>query len=204
MAILVVNCFNWVGYHIVNDFLNKGYRVEGIELKPSKKSEHLAMFFSRNSLFKTTTIQELNQSYSAIILNSYGISNADKTLSELTSFIKHKFKKEQSVTKVIDYSLIYGEWMPMDLEGMYYLNHYIHFKSDLFSNEAVYIKEFVNRLLSVIKESKIKQEMFITFKQTNVLSEQILEKSQSIRDNVPKECKLNDVLLHYQRYKEYY
>lgn len=204
MPILVINCFDWVGFHIVNDLLDNGYKVVGVNLTSSKHSEHLAMQVGRNSHFKAISITDISDSYSVIILNSYEHVRANKIFNKHCEKNTFTINNDKISSKLITFKLLFGEWMQMNNEGMYLRNQYIPFESTLFSDESLYISFLTNKIIKLVRESATMQILRIELKDSDRHIEQILVKKQSIRDNVPKEDHLEKVLLHYQRFKNYY
>lgn len=203
LSILVINDCDWIGFHIINDLLNDGYRVDAINIDSSQKSDHLAMFFNRNSSFNMITLDEVEAVYSIVIINSYESESRPFQFTQLPSEIKNILDQDSLTTEVIDQSFFFGEWMPMNEEGMYYQGQFISFTSELFLEKALYVKKLTNMMIHLIHENQRKSNLLIVLSPKNQLSEQLLEKNQSIRDNIPKED-LNIVLSHYHRYKKYY
>src|SRR5690625_8035700 len=60
MKILINHCFDWESFHFIDTFLSLSYQVFGLNDKKVKMSEHIAMYFARNSLFsqKDTILHE--------------------------------------------------------------------------------------------------------------------------------------------------
>ncbi len=50
MDFLIANCYDWIGFHIVNKLLENGYDVDGYD-HSSEDDHHLSMFLGRNSSF---------------------------------------------------------------------------------------------------------------------------------------------------------
>src|SRR5699024_5331671 len=138
MSHLVTNCFDWEGFHMVNQELDKGHEVEGDDEETTDFKEHLSMFLGRNSEFRMKTRDELTSYDTAIVIREDPCTDVLKARKMLNiSCNKIQAKREASMT-TIHVPILFGEWMPMNEQGMYVGNQFISFDSAHFLSEAVY------------------------------------------------------------------
>src|SRR5699024_8017384 len=97
--------------------------------------------------------------------------------------------------------LIFGEWMPMNEQGMYVQGEFLPFESDYFLQHAVYVKSFVKSLWQWIQTSRLPSSIHVQ-KQGQEIEE--LENSVYIRDNKPAGELLQTVLEHYRKFNLFY
>ncbi|SDQ88365.1 hypothetical protein [Virgibacillus salinus] len=189
MLFLVENCFQWVGFHIVNCLLENGYKVDGIDDLSSDKKKHLSMFVGRNSSFQHIFSYKRDATYDSSIKITE--NQLDLTLQQNTSHL-------------IKLPILFGEWMPMKINGMYHNNSFIPFDSDIFLNEAIYIGDFMKSLTQWIKSSQL-PEILEVKSINNKQSEEIkLENSVYIRNNRTIEENLKMVIKHYEKFEDVY
>lgn len=196
MTILVGNCNNWIGFHIVNDLLLANYTVNGI----GDENENLSMFLGRNSSFEFVG-PDVKKNYDIAISigNQLATIQSDRTL--IINAI-HEQKKDNEVT--IKVPLLFGKWMPMNEHGLYKNDELITFDSNYFKTEAIYIKDFTNGLLQWLKAEYLPFNMNVDSVRNKAKENVKLENSIYISDNRPIEENLENVLEHYRRYNSFY
>ncbi|MUK90588.1 hypothetical protein GMD78_19715 [Ornithinibacillus sp. L9] len=203
MSILIANCFHWVGFHLLNELLDRGIEVAGIDALDTDRKEHLSMFIGRNSSFSFIDNSEASN-YETFII----IDNSDDIPSNFTSrkikigFGESREEKENIVH--VHAPILYGEWMPMNEKGCLHQERFIDFDSEEFQSEAIYIGDFVKAFIQWLKVDNLPGHIEVRTKKNNEDQALKLENSIYIRDNVPKEENLKRVLAHYRRYKEFY
>lgn len=202
MSILVTNCFHWINYHLVNELLENGYSVDGMSGSMTKEDEHLFMLMGRNSLFSLIMDQELEQ-YETVIC----IGDADYHI-DASRFIMINHGDQQTTGRknrtVIQTPILFGEWMPMDKNGLYVNREFISFDSPAFLSTAIYIKDFVQYVLTCIEVKELPNKINIQSSKSVEDEEILLDKSVYIRDNMPIKDTVNQVINHYERFKAYY
>lgn len=162
------------------------------------------MYMGRNDLFNIISDDEINDTYSVVIINGYECIDQNKKESELQQNLLSCYERGKMNIKELNLPLLIGEWMPMDEEGMYRLNEYIPFDSKLFRNNAVHIDHFTDWIVKLIEKENPTSQHVIYFKKNKSVSEQILEKEDEFYNNVPSESSLESILSHYEKYKNYY
>ncbi|HLR79388.1 MAG TPA: hypothetical protein VK119_02245 [Bacillota bacterium] len=205
MSILVANCFDWIGFHLVNYLLENGFQVHGVDELKSTKKEHLSMFFARNDRFIFTTVQQIKDEEkvfdTAFIIDEYDINPIQ---AKQTIAIRNQEKcTYEDKTIVIEVPILFGEWMSMCENGVYKNNQFIRFDSEQFLNDAIYINDFIQGLMARVENKNL-------FPMLHVLSIKCrqkhikLENVFYIRDNRPIEENIKKVTEHYKRYRHFY
>lgn len=208
---VVSNCFDWIGYHLTNKFLNEGIRVVGIDRTDTEKKEHLSMFFDRNSLFKKIhSFSEIRKEYKKESVEALFELDGDKTFKELDNqeVLQHfilntrNSKVEKSAIK-IKYPLLYGEWMPREEKGFYQGEEFIHFDSRTFQEEAIDIDDFAGALRQLATLRKLPKT--VEFKSIN--SQSRSDPNQDllfVRQSKPMKSRLRELDDHYKRFRFFY
>ncbi|MFB4169764.1 hypothetical protein [Virgibacillus sp. JSM 102003] len=189
MLFLVENCFQWMGFHLVNCLLENGYKVDGVDDLSSEKKENLSMYVGRNASFQHLTSSKRGTTYDR------SINIKDK---EFVLTIK------QNTSHRIKLPLLFGEWMPMKRDGMYLQSTFISFDSDIFLNEAIYIGDFMRSLIQWEKSSQLPEVLEVKSINNKQNEEIKLENSVYIRNNRTIEENLEMVIKHYEKFEELY
>lgn len=204
MTYLVVNCNDWLGFHIVNTLLENDFNVDGIE--DQNKNDHLSMFFGRNSSFSFVD-STVKRKYDTVIYTGdedelKGIQSERKVfISDNNTGIKGTSKKSEVY---INTPFLFGEWMPMDEKGVYRNQEYIPFESELFKTTAVYINHFTKGLVQWLKTPELSQVLEVKSAKQTDKDDVKFENSIYLRDNIPIMEDVKKVLDHYQLYKDIY
>ncbi|MFA1818958.1 hypothetical protein ACDX78_01940 [Virgibacillus oceani] len=198
MTHLVNDCNHWISYHLIEEFLNAGYKVEGLENK--EKDDYLLMFFGRNSNFSITDDYK-KKHYHAVISLHQPVDNVKTEKTYIVNPIDNQHKIDGIA--YIQVPLLFGEWMPMNKQGMYVNKKFISFDSEYFLTKSIYIKDFTKVFVQWMQKGNNNQEMEIISK--NDKSERVkLENLLYLRDNGPIEEQLNQVIEHYATYRKIY
>lgn len=200
MSLLVVNCLNWVGFHIVNFLLENSYQVDGLNEDPLSKQDHFQLFFGRNSSFTLVTKQQLSEYDVCIIIGTCSFTQEINSRYILEINDHTDFSNLHNKHISIAMPLLFGKWMPMNADGMYHQNKYISFKSELFLTKSVYIDDFINDLLHWIQDITSTDKILTKddLKATKFMNE------MELFDNRTVQTKLEIVLSHYERFKAFY
>src|SRR5699024_6793172 len=119
MSFLVTCCFDWVGFLMVNQLLEKGHEVDGVDEETTDFKEHLSMFLGRNSAFRLKTRDELTYYDTAIMSGEEPCTDVMKARKMMNiSCNKIQAKRKASMTTIHE-PVLFGEWMPMNERGMY-------------------------------------------------------------------------------------
>ena len=203
MSFLVTSCFDWVGFHMVNQLLEKGHEVDGVDEETTDFKEHLSMFLGRNSAFRLKTRDELTSYDTAIVIGEDPCTDVLKARKMMNiSCNKIQAKRKASMT-TIHVPVLFGEWMPMNERGMYMGNQFISFDSAHFLSEAVYIKDFINGLFQWMQADDLPSSLEVKSKSSESRAVK-LENTVYIRDNERTPDKLKKVLNHYRSYQQFY
>ncbi|WP_249870126.1 hypothetical protein [Oceanobacillus saliphilus] len=213
MSVLVVNCNQWLGYHVVNVLLENDYNVRGIagnEKGHSQDNESmlmeddLSLFFGRNSSF-TMIAPDENKTYDiGIIAGDYEHKLNQKVgklfvinpRTEQIRLIKH------GSCTIIKVPLLFGEWMPMNEEGIFLLNEFIPFTSDYFKETAVYAGDFVRALIQWLEIPALPSVLHVYSSKYERNTDTILDKAIYLRDNMPISEKVKSVVNHYRSFRK--
>ncbi|RKQ32618.1 hypothetical protein [Oceanobacillus halophilus] len=198
MSILIINCNHWIGFHIVNKMLDTDYIVEGIIDKNT--SDDLAMFFARNSSF--SFVEEGNKKEYEVCIMIGDYKNAEKIRAKRKFVINPNNGVDRGDVIKIQAPMLFGEWMPMNKDGIFYKDKFVAFESKEFNNEAVYINIFMSALLQWIRSENIPK--CIVVNPNHDRKEKILENSVYIRENRPISKYVRVVQKHYELYKRFY
>lgn len=202
MTFLVMNCFHWVGYHIVAQLLENGCQVDGIAGRENAMEEHFSMFLGRNSNFKLKETEHADVYDKAIIV---GAHTGGEEINAKCQFLITRKAKEQSLSNMIrvQIPLLFGEWMPMNEEGMFIGEQFIQFDSDYFLSEAVYVEDFISTLLQWLKTEDVPDQLEMRAYHTAEKTE-ACENMIYLHGNKTNKEQLAEVLSHYQRFQHLY
>jgi hypothetical protein len=203
MAIIVYNCFHWIGYHYVNFLLEKGKVVVGVDKVDSEKKENLHMMVGRNSSFTLQNRYNPVESDTAVVIGELDreISIDVKRIIQIeTTGLKNRLANAM----LIKAPILFGEWMDMTEDGIRDGSKIIRFESEEFQTEAVHIRDFIKATYPLLKSTNNTTNINVSAKKI-LLNESVkLENSIYIRDNIPIEENMKKLLSHYRRFKELY
>ncbi|WP_117170877.1 hypothetical protein [Paraliobacillus sediminis] len=154
---LVIGCFNWVGYHLTDALLVNGDKVVGIDYLDHTKKEELVLNIGRNSNF--TFYETIDNSKlkrldpKAIFVFDSTIDFNYKEFSNVRCFTCMHEKRARNNIIEITLPFLYGEWMERMEMGYHQDQAFIRFDSQLFSEDAVYVKDFVQALIQLVDAS---------------------------------------------------
>ncbi|WP_330948531.1 hypothetical protein [Virgibacillus sp. MG-45] len=202
MTTLVMNCFHWIGYHIVDHLLQQGEKVYGCDHVDTDQKDHLSMFFGRNDQFTfCKTIDE--KRYDDIFIieqqNEHPLPSSHRAVRIGTREMK------QLDDQMIDIHIPYlvGEWMPMANDGVRIGGEWIPFESNLFIQEAIYVKDFIPIMLQWKNHTFLEPALTVRSQHSKDQNKK-LENSISIRDNRPNNTIVRILKEHYERHSWYY
>ncbi|GGJ95342.1 hypothetical protein GCM10007063_17330 [Lentibacillus kapialis] len=187
MYFFVEDCFHWIGFHMVNHFLENGWHVDGMDDLDTDEKEHLSMFLGRNDLFHHVAKSGHNKSYDA----SISIGECEMIL-----------KKKEAIT--IKLPLVFGEWMPMNQDGACIQNDFIRFDSQRFISSAVHVENIIESVKQWIRASGLPQVVNARSIHDRKADDLKLENTVYIRNNRPIKEEIENVKKHYERYKKFY
>lgn len=191
---------DWIGYHFVDYFLQRGHKVYGIEGEAGNPV--LKDFFVRNSNFKTFESRvDINYDYIICIGNLEGVPNLD---SDYFFLINGKNNARKEDVLLIDIPNLFGEFMPMTDEGYYDKEKWIEFSAETFQNDGVYIAHFVEEFIDLLEKLTENINLKSIIKEKGQNEEVSLEKSFFLRENVPIGKELAKVRKHYKKFKALY
>jgi hypothetical protein len=198
MTYLVNDCNLWISYHIIEELLNAGQKIEGV--KNGEKDDHLLMYFGRNSNFSIAEDYKTKQ-YQTVISLHKPLDDVKAKQSHIINPIDNQPKRD-GVT-LIQAPMLFGEWMPMNKNGMYVDEKFIPFDSEYFLTNSIYIKDFTKVFIQWMQSGHKNHELEIVSK-NNEHEGLKLESSIYLRDNEPIKEQLNQVLAHYTMYRKIY
>ncbi|MGY0692783.1 hypothetical protein ACW2QC_08325 [Virgibacillus sp. FSP13] len=205
MSLFVTNCFQWVGFHIVNYLIEHDFKVDGFDEIKTGKQENLSMLVGRNDLFSLVTEKNQKKAYDMLILNGSHESQLDVQANRTFRLCSDSSgNKRAPRTTIIKLPLLFGEWMPMNEKGMYAQNTFIPFDSADFLHNGVYIEDFINCLAQLIQMNHLPSFIEIKSAKNKARKEKELEKTIYPRDIRPIEENVKKVLEHYNRFYDLY
>ncbi|MFZ3577905.1 hypothetical protein [Virgibacillus sp. DJP39] len=199
MTICVTNCFHWVGFHLVNRLIENDYAVDGIANLSTKKEEELYLMVGRNSNFSLfNNVSEIKDNvYTDAIL-----INPEEPIY---------FQTSRTFTVGVDLGnpdfvalhtpLLFGEWMPMDEEGIFVNDQYIAFDSNEFQNEAIHINDFIDCFMQWLNACSMPNLIALTPNQSVIGEEGDPGKYIYLRKERPLEEQVNLLVNHYEKVK---
>lgn len=203
MSFLVTNCFDWIGFHMVNHLLEKGYTVDGMDEETTASKDHLSMFLGRNSAFHLKKKKELTTYDTAIVIGEEPCPDGLKA-KQIINIRRNKLQDTQKTSMTMLYvPVLFGEWMPMNDKGMYVNNQFITFDSAHFLSEAIYIKDFIAGLFQWMQSADIPSGLEVKSKGSEIKDVK-LENTVYIRNNEQTADKIKKVLKHYRNYQQFY
>lgn len=152
MTKVVWGCFQWVGFHMIQDWLNKGEHIIGIDTVDTEQKEMLEMFVGRNANFSRWESIEASFSRDAgtgieavfafedqqyippldALIEIPASSYYRVNLSHLTS------KKEPWIT--IDLPHVYGPWMTTETRSI--------------TEQSVYISDVIEGINTLLQANQ--------------------------------------------------
>ncbi|MGJ9459371.1 hypothetical protein [Oceanobacillus sp. CF4.6] len=208
MPVLVVNCDDWLGYHIVNKLLEQGYKVDGIVHadRNDEPDEDLTMFFGRNSSFSMIPADKEKKYNIGIIAGDYD-GKINQKIEKL--IVINPDKKEQrsmvnytTSCTMIKAPLLFGEWMPMNEKGVFHKNEFIPFTSGKFKESSLYVQDFTKGLLQWMKVPNLPSELHIYSSNHKKEVNTKLDKNIYLRDNISNRDHVKTVIEHYVLFKK--
>ncbi|MFD2042700.1 hypothetical protein ACFSTA_00090 [Ornithinibacillus salinisoli] len=203
MSILVANCFHWVGFHLINEFLYRGIEVDGVDELETSKKEHLSMFVGRNDLFSLVPKNKLGTYQTAIIVEDTNLISSISSARMIKIGNENQRSSLHNV-KEVQVPLLFGEWMPMTKKGCLYQERMIPFDSEEFMSSAIYVGDFVRAFMQWLELRDFPSHLQVCTKKNEIDEALKLENSIYIRDNVPIEENIQKVIRHFERYKQFY
>lgn len=189
MSFVVINCFHWIGYHIVEALIEEGEDVYGIEKPGVNNQTNLEMYVGRNSLFHHKMKRTENDSGPFIIVED--------------EHIIYQHNKE-GCEQIITTFFVFGEWMPMNTHGMYQKDNYIRFASNEFKRNAIHINIFIEYLLQWIKNFHVNDRLSIRRTENNEYHCMIHKETVYLYDFIPLEKRIQKLVGHFKQFQDIY
>lgn len=201
MTICITNCFHWIGFHITNRLLEDGYNVDGIADMNTEKEEDLSLMLGRNSMFSLYNSENeiKEKEYTDVILID---KSKVRAIPSGKTYALGISTEEPTVIK-LELPLLFGEWMPMDENGVYVNDKYIKFDSSQFQNEAIYIDNFLDCFTQWMRATDLPQSITLTRDKTLQCEKKSLAKQMYIRENRPIEDEITSLINHYKKIKKF-
>lgn len=202
MRILITNWTNWLGFHFINELLEEGYTVHALITDSEQRTNHFAEFFIRNSSFCFVENGNLSTYDEAIVIGNFPIKNI---LGRRIWHINCTLSKYNGKCIFVFTPILFGEWMPLNEEGIFFQGKLIPFTSEYFRNETIYIKDFMKIFKQWLKSVLVPHRILLCTNQKKCGRETfMLENIIYLRDNRPKCKPIETIKRHYKRYKRMY
>ncbi|QST00808.1 hypothetical protein IMZ31_04330 [Pontibacillus sp. ALD_SL1] len=192
MAYIISGCFEWIGFHLTEAFLNAGHTVIGIDKEWNEQKDWLSLYVGRNASFHLVdSIHEVKNKTDkevTLIHIEERVTGVDPNLS-----IKDEWtiKTRDDVTvkgSVIYASEVYGPWMTELVKPT--------------SVEALYIDDFVSGIQDII-EHKV-GETWIEVKPSNDGKKGQHQHIWYVKQSIKQEEGWKLVLDHEEKFSIYY
>lgn len=188
MNIHIVNCFNWVGFHLTTYFLENGYNVIGYQESEVKNADYLELFIGRNSQF---TLQD---KYCEEKVDSGCIIEVQEEFIYIIHHIKESHSNFKYKTKIIANHL-FGEWMPKSsCETMLEIQS---------NNEYMYINDFIKYINKIIDFPQQKN-LYQVYSNDSIHRQELLPNGVFIIESVPQIKRIQALKLHIKKHSFYY
>jgi len=202
LHILIVNWTNWLGYHFINELLEADYTVHALITDPEERTNRFAQFFTRNSSFSFVDKDNLLTYSDTVVIGNFPIKSVS---SKRTWHINCTFRENNGQCVFVFTPILYGEWMSLNEEGIFFQDNFISFASKKFHNETIYIKDFLKIFQQWLKSTLIPHKIVLCVNR-KLFNREIfmLENIVYFRDNRPKYKHIETVKKHYKKYKRLY
>ncbi|QDP39781.1 hypothetical protein [Radiobacillus deserti] len=190
--IVIHNCFHWIGYHLIQKFLEEGYEVTGCDSIQSEKKENLHMFVGRNSHFEFVDTLPENR-----------IADNDVIYIDVQSNLL-SIQNQQNDTHTINIPMLFGPFMDRDKDGFYEKENYISFDSETFQEEAIWIDDYMEVLWSILMDNPSSKDWVVKPFSKSVRQEEDEDNVLYIRQTEPTANRLKQLEEHYQTFANIY
>lgn len=203
LTILVADCNHWIGYHIANTLLENDYKVDGM-VHHNHDGQELSMFFGRNSSFSIPHSEEYNDYKLGIFTGGYThpIQQRCERMFIINPTQDEINNSNHSNRIVVKADLLFGEWMPMNEQGIFKQKQLIPFASDYFKQHAIYIRDFTDGLMQWMKASNLPSILHIHSKKSSLNTDTKLEKNVFLRENITNGQNVIAVMEHYRLHRK--
>lgn len=151
MTKMVWGCFQWIGFHLLKDWLDEGQTVIGIDSVNTEQKETLEMFVGRNANFtRYETIEECLTSDAGKRVESVIVfedENYDPPFEKLidipaSAHIRVNVKEQSCALNswvTIELPHVYGPWMTNDKNSV--------------TDESIYITDVIPTIKAMIEQN---------------------------------------------------
>lgn len=202
MSILVINCFHWLGFHIISHLLETGEAVDGLHIPSRDSREHLADFVGRNSQFQLLEQAPKQEYENIIIIGEY--PSIDQLKAKRLIMVNGETRSNIHSLITVHANILFGEWMPMDLQGIYIGEKYVSFESDEFLREAIYVEDFVQILMTILQSSHLADHIYIRSREVKSLVGIPEEQIINLRTQTPIKEKIRSLQKHFREFRQWY
>ncbi len=150
MTKMVWGCFQWIGFHLIRDWLDEGQTVIGIDTVDTEQKETLEMFVGRNANFtRFETLEECltldagERFESIIVFEDYDYNPPLEKLTHIPASAYFRVSVEEQTRTMnswvnIEIPHVYGPWMTSDKR--------------LITEESIYITDVTPAITSIIEQ----------------------------------------------------
>lgn len=198
MHILIENCFHWAGFHLINQFLEEGILVKGVDQVNTPKKEHLSMYVSRNDSFTLYDIKPDEKDWHcAIKVGDCSVGELQEQSITL-SILSGVHKANECIIRIPH---LIGEWMPYE--------QMVSLKNDEVKlQSAISIKDLTHAIHQWIDiETLLPATINVVSarkKDISTISSVELESLVYLRDNRSILTCFEEIMDHYQKFQVFY
>ncbi|KGP90802.1 hypothetical protein N780_03385 [Pontibacillus chungwhensis BH030062] len=142
MTYIISGCFEWIGFHLTEAFLNAGHTVIGIDKEWNEQKDWLSLYVGRNASFHLVdSIHEVKKKTDEEVILIHieeRVTGEDPNLSIKDEWTIKTRDDDTEKSSVIYASEVYGPWMTELIKPT--------------SEEALYIDDFVSAIQDIIEQ----------------------------------------------------
>src|SRR5699024_3191997 len=180
-----------------NHLLEHSYPVATDESPLTDEEEHLAMMIGRNDLFSAFTDDQPSNHHTHVILSEENSAHVQNMDDVKTFKLSRKPEQEKKGVIVVQLPLLFGEWMPMNEDGVYIDKQFIPFTSEIFQKEAVYIEDFITSFMLCLTASNLPEKLAIKSRRETVAERENDRQVIYLRKRKPIDDQIKTVVAHY-------
>lgn len=194
MKICIINCLQWVGFHLTDHLLNAGHVITGIDRMDDAYKENLAEFMIRNSRFT--------------LLHSVSDLPAG---SEARIEVNGDVADERPIATIqlanpcrqidIQANLLFGLWMPMNRSCVRWRGESIMLESERLSNEAVWAADFAKCVQQILESGLFPESVTLLNRHSE---EKAKKQSLYILESETTKRRKKELLRHYHNFSLLY
>ncbi|WP_345240215.1 hypothetical protein [Pontibacillus salipaludis] len=193
MTYIISGCFEWIGFHLTEKWLNAGHTVIGIDNDWNEQKEWLSLYVGRNSSFhfvdSIDQVKEEAEGEDLILINIEDRLTKREAKIPIKGEWTIKIGDDQPVKGSVIYaSEVYGPWMSKLVEPT--------------TEQALYIDDFVKGVHEII-DHNVKKE-WIEIKPSSGEQRGHHQDTWYVKESVNVNMGWKEVMDHEEKFSTYY